>query len=129
MASPEAFIKSAIEAAATCPVYPLVVTEDVRPPYVMYGRNSTSRELELDGLVGKPVGTFDVEIYSDSYTDVKARADAIRAALHNFTGTANGCTIDVSNLTDEKDGPPVFLDGRDVPTYLVEHTYEIRWSE
>ena len=129
MSSPEAWIKATIEAAAGCPAYPLIVTEDVPPPYVMYARNGTQRETELNGVVGWPVGTFGVEVYSDSYADAKAKADAIRVALHNFSGTAAGSTIDVCNLTDEQDGQPVFLDGRDVPTYLVEHTYLIRWSE
>jgi hypothetical protein len=49
--------------------------------------------------------------------------------LNNFTGTANGATIDRVQLTDERDGPPIQFEGRSATTYVVEQTYQIFWNE
>jgi hypothetical protein len=68
-------------------------------------------------------------VYADGYTLVRSAADAISAALHNFTGSGSGATIDHVHVTDEKDGTPVFLEGRDVPTFVVEMNISIRWQE
>jgi hypothetical protein len=129
MASPEAWIKAAIETATGATAWPLVVPESLAPPFVIYQRDSTDRPQQTPGLTGWAEGQFPVEIYADSYSAVKAVADQVRAALHNFGGNANGATIDLAFLTSERDGVPVFFDGRDVPTYLVEQTYFIRWQE
>lgn len=129
MAIPEVFLKAAIEEAAECLAYPVDAGEGSTPPYVVYARSSTSRDVYTTGGVGWAVGTFAVEIYADSYTQAKELAGAAAEALHNFSGQAEAVTIDTCYLTDEKDGTPVFLDGRESPTYLVEHTYSIRWQE
>ena len=129
MASPEAWIKAAIETAAGATAWPLVPPESLAPPFVIYQRDSTDRPLQTSGLTGFADGVFSLEIYADGYAAVKTVADAVRVALHNFGGIANGAKIDLAHLTDERDGSPVFLDGRDVPTYLVEQTYSIRWQE
>lgn len=130
MASPEAWIRASIEAALPgVSVYPVNVPESAPPPYVCYARTGTRREVQFDGVVGLPEGTFEVQIFVDGYSDAKAAADAIRQALHNFSGSANGSTIDYAYLTNEQDGDPTFLEGRDVPTYLISHEYAIRWQE
>ena len=129
MASPEAWISSTIETAAGCPAYPLVAPEGRLPPFVVYGRTSTIRADLLDGIDDVAVGTFEVMIYVDGYLDAKAKADAIRAALNNFNGSASRATILSVHLADEADGDPEYLDGRDKPTYVVQHTYQIRWEE
>jgi len=129
VAIPEVFLKAAVEEAAGCSAYPVDAGEGSTPPYVVYSRSATSRDVYTTGGVGWAVGTFSLEIYADSYTQAKELADACSEALHNFSGQAEAVTIDVCYLTDEKDGTPVFLDGRESPTYLVEHTYSIRWQE
>jgi hypothetical protein len=129
MASPEAWLRSAIEDAADCAAYPLQAPETVAPPYVLYSRSSTARERDLNGSAGAPVGTFAVEIYADGYTDAKALADLVRGAVNDFSGIAEGSTIDDVELTEEADGDPVYFDGRDKPTYVISQTYLIRWQE
>ena len=128
MSSPEAWLKATIEAAGACTAWPLVPAEGTSPPFVVYSRESTERPLASDpsGFAG---GTFAVDVYADGYALVHAAADAIRAALHNFTGSGSGAIIDHVQVADEKDGIPVFLDGRDVPTYVVELNVFIRWQE
>lgn len=129
MASPEAWLSSTIETAAGCPAYPLAVPEGRVPPFVVYGRSSTAREDLLDGLDDVAVGTFAVTLYVDGYLDAKGLADLIRVALNNFKGPAGDANILSVHLTDESDGDPEFLEGRDRPTFVIEHTYTIRWEE
>ena len=129
MASPEGWLSSAIEAAAGCPAYPMAAPEGRLPPFVVYGRTATTREQQLDGTFDAPSGTFSVTIYVDGYLAAKTAADAIREAVNNFKGPGGGSEILSTVLTDEADGSPEFLDGRDSPTYVIEHTYTIRWQE
>jgi hypothetical protein len=129
MATAESWLKSKIEQASGCSAYPLVVPEAAVPPFAMYARSSTDHELSLSGDVRLATASFTVEIYCDSFVDARSAADAVRDSAHNFYGSVDGLTIHNCILTDEKDGSPVFLDGRDVPTYVIEHTYLIRWTE
>lgn len=129
MAIPEVWMKAAIEDACECLAYPVDAPEGAAPPYVTFARASTTRELVLDDAVANVLGTFSVSIYADSYLQAKELADACREGLHNFSGIAEGVTIELSELNDEVDGQPVYLDGRDRPTYSVDHTYAIRWVE
>jgi len=130
MASPEAWIRSAIETAAGCSAYPQIVPESAAVPFVVYSRSGTTREtLGVAGYTIPPTGSFSIEIYADTYSQVKTIADSVRVALANFNGTANDATITSVLLVDERDGQPVFFNGQDKPTYVVEHSYQIRWSE
>lgn len=129
MAYPEGWLKQAMEAAAGCSVYPLVVPEGAAPPYIVYGRASTERERTLGNYIGQPQGSFNVEVYADGYIQAKQIADAIRGACHGFQGVADGVEIVEAQLADEADGSPEFLEGRDTPTYLISQTFFIRWND
>ena len=129
MAYPEVWIRHAIEDATGRPAYPLTAPESAALPYVVYGRMSTEREFSLGGTKTSPDGTFLVEIYGLGYATVKDIADQVRLALHGFNHTDSGVTITSSILADERDGEPIFFDGQDIGTYLVEQTYKIRWEE
>jgi len=123
-------MRSAIEMATSCSAYPQVVPESAAVPFVVYARVGTTREsLGVPGVTFPPTGNFTVEIYADTYSQVKTLADQVRVALVNFNGTANGATITSVLLNDERDGDPIFFNGQDKPTYMVEHSYQIRWSE
>lgn len=131
MAFPEQWLKSTIEAAAGCQAFPLIAPEAVAPPYMVYMRSGTDRPLSMGNgaFTFNPSAVFQVEIYAPTYVAAKTVADAVREAAHNFNGTAYGVTIRQCLLTDERDGDPVFFDGQDKPTFLVEHVYQIRWEE
>lgn len=129
MSSPEAWLKDRVETAGTCTAWPLMPAEGAPLPYAVYSRDSTDRPTQTNGLTGFAEGVFSLEVYADGYTLVRGIADAVRASLHNFTGSGSGAIIDRVQVTDERDGAPVFLDGRDVPTYVVEFTIFIRWQE
>jgi hypothetical protein len=132
MPFPEQWAKNAIEGAASCQAYPMIAPESASLPYVVYGRTSTDRIVDMAAPPGSafpPAAQFQVEIYAATYFSAKTAADLVRQVLHNFTGTASGVTIRSSLLTDERDGDPVFFDGQDKPTFSVEQTYQIRWEE
>jgi hypothetical protein len=127
--SPEAWLHNSAQAAGI-DVYPITSPDKKEPPFAVYARDSTERDLDLEaGTTGAVSGSFVVEIYSDGYLAGKTLADAVRAAVNNFTGTAHGATIDRVQLTDEQDGPPVQFDGRSTTTYVIVQTYQIFWNE
>lgn len=127
--SPEEWLHNAAQAAGV-DVYPVTSPDKKEPPFVTFARESTERDFDLaNGTTGAVFGDFTVEIWSDSYLAGKTLADAVRAAINNFTGTAHGATIDRVVLTDERDGPPVRLEGRSATTFIVEQTYAIHWNE
>jgi hypothetical protein len=129
MPAPETWLREAIEDATSVPAYPLVVPEGATPPFVVYWRDSTQRERQFGGQPSSAVGTFQVQVWADGFGDVKALADQVRVATNNFSGEVDGLTIDATDLADERDGVPVFLEGRDRPTYCVEHRLTVRWQE
>ena len=132
MPYPEQWLKSAIETASGCLAWPMEAPEGAALPYVIYGRTSTQRETIMAGntpIDVIPSATFSVLLYASTYSGVKALADSVRSALHNFNGTASGVTIVECLITEELDGSPDYLDGQDKPTYTVDHTYQIRWAE
>lgn len=129
MPYPEQWLKAAAEAAGGCLAFPMEAPEGAVLPYVIYGRTSTTRPLHMAGDTPSPQGQFSVLLYASTYSGVKSLADAVRDALHNFNGTANGVTIRQCLILEELDGSPDYLEGQDKPTYTVEHTYQIRWEE
>lgn len=136
MSAPQVWLRSAIEAAAECDAYPVQAPEGVAPPYVIYERTSTGREQILaDTLDGPAVGTLTpptaaitVLVFVDDYVAVWERSAAIVQAIHGYAGEHEGTAIESCLVTEEKDAEPVYMDGRDTPTYVVELTVEIRWS-
>jgi hypothetical protein len=132
MPYPEQWLKAAIETASGYLAWPMEAPEGAALPYVIYGRTSTQRETIMAGATAinmRPSAQFSVLLYASTYSGVKSLADSVRAALHNFNGTANGVTIRESLITEELDGSPDYLEGQDKPTYSVDQTYQIRWEE
>lgn len=129
---PEGWLRTAIETAASCNAFPLRVPAGQAPPFVMFGQAGQQDLDTLDetaGLTTIVEGTFAVEIYADGYLQAKQLAAAIRAALRNFAGSVGDLKIHRVGIDGQQDGDPVFLDGRDEPTYVVEQTYSIAWEE
>jgi hypothetical protein len=138
MSFPEKWLHPAIEAAAdSVTAWPVAMTGDLNPPYIVYAREQTTRELVLaDTLDDEPiadempaVATFVIQILADSYLQAKEIAAAISAALHRFTGPADDLTIHWCLQDDERDTDAIFLEGREVPTYVIEQTYRVSWQE
>jgi hypothetical protein len=136
MSAPQVWLRSAIEAAAECDAYPIQAPEGVAPPYVIYERTATVREQILAdtldspaaGTLTPPTASITVLVFVDDYVAVWERSASIVAAIHGYAGEHEGTEIESCLVTEEKDAEPVYMDGRDTPTYVVEQTVEIRWS-
>lgn len=138
MGAPHVWLKSAIEAAASgVTAWPVDMTGGGEPPYVIYVREQTAREMLLaetldeDPAPGQlaPVARFSVTIYADSYVQAWDIAGQISSALHRFEGLGEGQIIESCIVTDERDGNSGFLEGREQPTFTVEQTIEVRFQE
>jgi hypothetical protein len=137
MAIPQKWLYAAIEAAAGCQAYPVEAPDLASPPYVIFTRSATARELVLADTLDDdpqpdtfpPVATFDLSIYADGYLAAWTVADAIRGELHRIAGTAHDVAIESCLLVDEADGEPVFYDGRETPTYVISQTYQVRYTD
>jgi hypothetical protein len=140
MGSPHVWLKAAIEDATGSDgvtAWPVEMTGGGEPPYVIYLREATERELLLAETFDEtpdlgdipPLARFTLTIYCDSYVQAWEIAGQISAALHRFKGSADGETIDSCLVIDERDGEAGFLEGREQPTFTVEQTVEIRFQE
>ena len=138
MGAPHVWLKGAIEAAAAGVLaWPVEMTGRGDPPYVVYVRAGTTREpvladaLEVspDPDSTPPAARFLVVVYAGSYVQAWEIASAITSAIHRFSGSAHGETIDSCMVLDERDGEAEYLDGAETPTYTVEVDVEIRWEE
>lgn len=137
MSTPQVWLRSAIEDAASCDAYPIQAPEGLAPPYVIYSRTGTAREQILSDTLDNPAGgtetpptaSIQLEVYVDDYVQAWDKADAIVGAIHGFAGELEEAgQIESCLVTDQKDSDPVYLDGRDQPTYVIEMTVEIRWA-
>jgi hypothetical protein len=137
MGAPHVWLRSAIESASGVTAWPVEMTGSVSPPYVVYMRENTTRQLVLADALDDtpspdqlgPVARFSLVIYCDSYVQAWTIAKSIADAIHRFTGTVDGTTIAYCLVADERDGMSGYLDGREQPTYTVEQTVEISWEE
>jgi hypothetical protein len=135
--APHNWLKATIEAASGVTAWPVEMTGGGDPPYAIYTREATAREQLLDDTFDAtpeadtlhPAARFTVVIYADSYTQAWQLARAVSGAIHKFSGSAHGETIDHCLVLDERDGDAGYLEGREQPTYTVEQSVEIRFSE
>lgn len=129
MARLERWFHAAIEAAAECKAYPAYVPREATVPFVHFARSSTEREHDMMGNIAAPVATLDVAAFAETYLGAKQLAERIRLAVDNFSGAVDGLTIEQTRLIAERDGEPVFVTGEDVPTYVAELTFDVRYIE
>lgn len=136
MSAPHVWLREQIEAATDVTAWPVEMTGSEVPPYVVFTRDGTARDLVLPDTLEAypepgampPVATFNVAIYADSYVQAWEIADDITAAVHKVSAEASGLTIHECLVVDEKDGMADYLDGRESPTFTVEQTITIRWE-
>jgi hypothetical protein len=129
MASPEKWLRSRIDGATTAGVHPILAPQNAPLPLVVYRRTGTRRERDMIKGVGRPVASFLVSLVSETYTEVKDIADAVRLAVDNFTGTHSGVTIVNTSLVSESDNMERPNEGQAKPLYRVDQVYEVRFHE
>lgn len=137
MSTPHIWLREQIESTTEIPTYPVEVTRVELPPYIVYVRDETQRDvaLTLGDTLNSPIaedlslGTFAVTIYADSYVQAWEIAGAISGALHNVSGGEGSTYIQQSRVASQRDGAAGYLEGRDQPTYTVEMTIQIWFEE
>jgi hypothetical protein len=129
MAFPEKWLRARLDSATTAGIHPVLAPQNAAFPLVVYRRTGTRRERNLMGNVGRPVATFSVSIVSYTYTEAKDISDAVRLAVDNFTGLAEGVTIVNTALVSEADNMERPLEGQAKPLYRIDHVYEVRYHE
>ena len=103
---------------------------------MIYERTATVRQPVLNDTLDSPPpepsvsqsATITVLVYVDDYVAVWERSAAISAAIHGYAGEADGTLIESAIVVDERDSEPVYMDGRDTPTYAVELIVDVRFS-
>lgn len=129
MPAPETWLRHAIDEATTASVHPVLAPQNSPFPLVVYRRSATRRDRGLGGNFGVPVATFSVSIVSQTYSEAKDIADAIRLKADNFTGDFSGVKIITTALVSESDNMERPPEGQAKPLYRVDQVYEVRFQE
>ena len=133
--SPEQVVKHRIEAAPALArllgfrVYPIVAPVSASLPFVIYQRAVIERNQTLSLPVGVPRVSVQVDTYAATYEQAREIADALRANLDGWTGSAYGVDVKHIALDTERDGF-VQLDGSELPpVYQITQTFDVSWQE
>ena len=129
MAFPEKWLRSQLDSATTASIHPILAPQNAPFPLVVYRRTGTRRDRAMNMNVGRPLATFSVSIVSETYSQAKDIADAIRLSVDNFTGNSQGVTIVSTALVSEADNMERPLEGQAKPLYRVDQVYEVRYHE
>lgn len=115
------------------PVYPVFAPEYENLPFVIYQRTGTSRERPMQQPGLGPIGTFQVTVYSTTYSEAREISDSIRKTLDDFTGPYgqpdDNVNVFYAHLVDEADGDPVQFEGESKPSYSAVSIYNIKYEE
>jgi hypothetical protein len=135
MKSPEAVLLRALLAAPAVAilvgrkVYALNAPHSATYPFMVYRRSSIDREQTLSNPLGVPEVSIDFEVYGQTYEQAREVADAVRATLDGYGGSALGCTVSQTSLEAESDDF-VTLQGGDLPpAYQITMTFDAWWQE
>lgn len=137
MSAPHVWLREQIEEATDITAWPVEMTGNLAPPYVVYNREETVRDVALTletGINEQPAedmsaATFAVTVYADSYVQAWDIADLVAAAVHNVSGASGDAYIQHSKVVSQRDGVAGYLDGREQPTYTVELSVQILFEE
>jgi hypothetical protein len=110
-------------------VYAMMAPASAGYPFITYRRTSIDREQTLANPVGVPRLSVELQVYAGGYEQAREVADACRAALDGYGGSALGCTVSQTSLETESDDF-VTLQGGDLPpAYQLTQTYDVWWQE
>ena len=110
-------------------VYAMMAPASAGYPFITYRRTSIDREQTLTNPVGVPRLSVELQVYAGGYEQAREVADACRATLDGYGGSALGCTVSQTSLENESDDF-VTLQGGDLPpAYQITQTYDVWWQE
>lgn len=137
MSAPHVWLREQIEDATEITAWPVEMTGNLMPPYVVYVREETARDVALtladaiNGPIAEDISaaTFAVTIYADSYVQAWEVADQVAGAVHNVSGGGGDAYIQHSKVVSQRDGSAGYLDGREQPTFTVDLSVQILFEE
>jgi hypothetical protein len=110
-------------------IYALMAPQSATYPFVVYRRTSIDREQTLGLPMGVPSVSIEYQVFGGSYEQAREVADAVRATLDGYGGSALGCTVSQTSLEAESDDF-VTLQGGDLPpAYQITMTFDAWWQE
>lgn len=75
-------------------IYPNALPQGVTYPAIRYQRISTARRYAIDAKQETAMSRLQIDCYATTLAEALSLADAARAALDFYTGTAGGTSID-----------------------------------
>jgi hypothetical protein len=112
-------------------IHPVVAPATETLPLATWRRQAVTRETTLGNTRGGlPVVTLALELYAETYQEVRELADACRSKLDGW-GTAVSSSVSVRHvaLQNEQDGFVQLAGGDLPPVFSVTQTYTILWQE
>lgn len=110
-------------------VFPVLAPMSASLPFVVYARSQVQRNQTLAAPLGLPRVAIQFDAYASTYEAVRQLADAMRANLDGWTGSAYGVVVSQTSLESERDGF-VQLDGSELPpVYQITQVYDVWWQE
>jgi hypothetical protein len=91
-------------------IYPLFARQTAVKPLVVYQRISSVREHAQDGPAGLARPRFQFRCVGNSFSQARSLADAVRASLDGYKGTAGGVVIGAITCENEVDLEDVATD-------------------
>ncbi len=74
-------------------VYPYLAVEDIAYPYIVYTEEALEPTDTKDGVSELDTVTVQIELYSETLTELNTLADAVRTELDRYSGSNSGLTI------------------------------------
>ena len=84
-------------------IYPLLIPQEAALPAIAYQLISTTRGMAHDGPTGLASATMQLSIQAESYDGTKDLAEALRLALHGYSGPMGSVEIELCRLDMELD--------------------------
>lgn len=119
-----------VSAIAGDRIYPVIAPATAGLPFATWRRLSVAREMTFSGPLGLPTVVLAVELYAETYEEVRELADACRLVLDGW-GSPVGQSVSVRlvTLSNESDGFVQLAGGDLPPVYSVTQSYTILWQE
>ena len=105
------------------------IEDDAADPVVCIKRVSGGRQHTLTAGAGFASPRIQLDVYSQSYVDAKAVAEAVRGEMQGFKGTWGSTTVSSVVFENEVDLYEEPDDGTDLGWHHIALDYFVRYSE
>lgn len=110
-------------------IYPVIAPASAALPFATWRRQGVQREMTLSGPSRMPSVTWSLDLFSETYSEVREIADRARAVLDGFGGeVGNYLVVRIVSLVNESDGFVQLAGGDLPPVYSVTQTYTVLWA-